>query len=85
MYHMHIELRWFFVTMLHAQTMCYRYSAHAQLENFENVFGMVINDLLYSALKVFERVNTTKNFKVLLHNSKNILHFIFTRFSLSYP
>jgi len=51
---MHIELRWFFVTLIHSKTTWYQY--HTQLEEFENIAEMVINDLLYSALKIFERV-----------------------------
>ncbi|XP_032672061.1 protein MMS22-like [Odontomachus brunneus] len=57
MYHMHIELRWFFVTLMYAKTMLYQYSVHTQLEELENTFTMIINDLIYSALKVFERLS----------------------------
>ncbi|XP_014477165.1 PREDICTED: protein MMS22-like isoform X2 [Dinoponera quadriceps] len=57
LYHMHIELRWFFVTLMRARTMWYQDSIHMQLEEFENTFATVINDLIYSALKVFERLS----------------------------
>lgn len=66
MYHMHIELRWFFVTLMYAKTMWYQYSVHTQLEEFENTFTIVINDLIYFALKVFERVNMIKELSALL-------------------
>ncbi|XP_028046332.2 protein MMS22-like isoform X2 [Monomorium pharaonis] len=55
LYHMHIELRWFLITLIYSKTMWYQYQL-TQLEEFENTTEMVINDLLYSALKVFERL-----------------------------
>ncbi|XP_011065878.1 PREDICTED: protein MMS22-like [Acromyrmex echinatior] len=54
LYHMHIELRWFFVTLMHSRTTWFQY--HTQLEEFETTAEMVINDLLYSTLKIFERL-----------------------------
>lgn len=66
MYHLHIELRWFFITLMHARTTWYQYSTHTQLEEFENTFAMIINDLIYLALKVFERVSMIKKFNALL-------------------
>lgn len=73
-YHMHIELRWFFVTLMYSRTMWYQYTVHAQLEEFENTLAMIINDLIYSALKVFERVSlyTIKEFDALFYNSANV-------------
>lgn len=55
LYHMHIELRWFLVTLIHSKTIWY-HQYHTQLEEFENITEMAINDLLYSALKIFERL-----------------------------
>ncbi|TGZ50279.1 Uncharacterized protein DBV15_02129 [Temnothorax longispinosus] len=54
LYHMHLELRWFFATLIHSRTIWYQY--HIQLEEFENTAEIAINDLLYSALKIFERL-----------------------------
>ncbi|KYM87553.1 Protein MMS22-like protein [Atta colombica] len=54
LYHMHIELRWFFVTLMHSKTIWFQY--HTQLEEFETIVEMIINDLLYSTLKIFERL-----------------------------
>ncbi|EZA59634.1 Protein MMS22-like protein [Ooceraea biroi] len=57
LYHMHIELRWLFVTLVYSRTMWYQYQTHTQLEDFENTAGMVVSDLVYSTLKVFERLS----------------------------
>ncbi|EFN83552.1 Uncharacterized protein C6orf167 [Harpegnathos saltator] len=57
MYHIHIELRWFFITLIYARTTWYQYSIHTQLEELENTFAIVISDLIYAALKVFERLS----------------------------
>ncbi|XP_020281370.1 protein MMS22-like isoform X2 [Pseudomyrmex gracilis] len=55
LYHMHIELRWFFVTLVHSRTMWYQYQMHASPEDLENTVEMIVNDLVYTAVKVFER------------------------------
>jgi len=55
---MHIELRWFFITLIYSRTIWYQYQTHTLLEEFENTTEMVINDLMHFALKVFERVIT---------------------------
>ncbi|XP_011637201.1 protein MMS22-like isoform X2 [Pogonomyrmex barbatus] len=54
LYHTHIELRWFFITLIYSKTIWYQY--YTQLEEFENNVEMVINDLLYSTLKIFEKL-----------------------------
>ncbi|XP_012220703.1 protein MMS22-like isoform X2 [Linepithema humile] len=54
--HTHIELRWFFITLVHSRTMWCQYQMHP-VEEFENSAEMVINDLIYFALKVFERLS----------------------------
>ncbi|XP_029176045.1 protein MMS22-like isoform X2 [Nylanderia fulva] len=57
LYHMHLELRWFFVTLIHSRTTMYQYQTHTLLEQFENTTEMVINDLVHFALKVFDRLS----------------------------
>lgn len=58
LFHMHIELRWFFITLIYSRTIWYQYQTHTLLEEFENTTEMVINDFMHFALKVFERVIT---------------------------
>jgi len=72
LYHMHIELRWFFVTLMHSKTIWFQY--HTQLEEFETTVEMIINDLLYSTLKIFERVKMIKIFD--LYNNINMIFYI---------
>ncbi|XP_011860729.1 PREDICTED: protein MMS22-like isoform X2 [Vollenhovia emeryi] len=55
LYHMHIELRWYLVTLMHSRTTGY-HQYHTQLEEFEHTTEVAVNDLLYSALKIFERL-----------------------------
>jgi len=55
LYHTHIELRWFFITLVHSRTVWYQCQMHS-MEEFENSAEMIINDLTYFALKVFDRV-----------------------------
>ncbi|XP_050445023.1 protein MMS22-like isoform X1 [Cataglyphis hispanica] len=61
LYHMHIELRWFFITLIHSKTIWYQYQMHTLLEEFENTTEMVINDLVHFGLKVFERLFSNWN------------------------
>ncbi|XP_012139632.2 protein MMS22-like isoform X2 [Megachile rotundata] len=53
-YHMHIELRWLFVSLMYTRNTYCHYSNENQLDEFENVQGMIINDLIYISLKIFE-------------------------------
>ncbi|XP_033336521.2 protein MMS22-like isoform X1 [Megalopta genalis] len=54
MYHMHIELRWFFISLVYTRSLYHQYSMESQLEELENVQAIIINDLIYISLKIFE-------------------------------
>ncbi|XP_053997170.1 protein MMS22-like [Hylaeus anthracinus] len=54
MYHMHLELRWLFISLVYTRSICYQYSMETQLDEFENIQGIIINDLIYISLKIFE-------------------------------
>lgn len=56
MYHMHIELRWFFISLMYTKDIYSQYSIENHLDEFENVQAMIINDLIYISLKIFETV-----------------------------
>ncbi|XP_046143371.1 protein MMS22-like isoform X3 [Osmia bicornis bicornis] len=56
MYHMHIELRWLFISLMYTRNTYCQYSMENQLDEFENIQKMIINDLIYISLKVFETV-----------------------------
>ncbi|KAL0103091.1 hypothetical protein PUN28_017435 [Cardiocondyla obscurior] len=51
---MHIELRWFFITLVYSRTTWNQY--YTQFEELENIIEMAISDLLYFSLKIFERL-----------------------------
>ncbi|XP_023289124.1 protein MMS22-like [Orussus abietinus] len=58
MYHMHLELRWLYVTLSQAQSLCWQLSSN----QFEDVsddsdeLRSTIEDLIYISMKLFERV-----------------------------
>ncbi|XP_076654446.1 protein MMS22-like [Halictus rubicundus] len=54
MYHMHIELRWFFISLVYTRCLYHQYSMESQLEELENIQTIIINDLIYTSLKIFE-------------------------------
>ncbi|XP_015439046.1 PREDICTED: protein MMS22-like [Dufourea novaeangliae] len=57
MYHMHIELRWFFISLVYTRSLYCQYSMESQLDEFENIQGTIINDLIYISLKIFETMS----------------------------
>lgn len=75
---MHVELRWFLVTLIYAKITWHQYSVHTQLEELENTFAMVINDLIYSALKVFERVSMIKELMFFYDTNMSYIYLIFS-------
>ncbi|CAL7941312.1 unnamed protein product [Xylocopa violacea] len=54
MYHMHLELRWFFISLMYTRNVHCQYLIENQLNEFENIQTMIINDLIYVSLKIFE-------------------------------
>ncbi|XP_043598632.1 protein MMS22-like isoform X2 [Bombus pyrosoma] len=60
MYHMHIELRWFFISLMYTKDIYNQYSIENHLDEFENVQAMIINDLIYISLKIFETMPLTQ-------------------------
>ena len=66
MYHMHIELRWYFISLMYAKNIYCQYSIENHLDEFENMQTMIINDLIYISLKIFETVK-------ILYFHKNIV------------
>ncbi|XP_033366135.1 protein MMS22-like isoform X2 [Bombus vosnesenskii] len=60
MYHMHIELRWFFISLMYTKHIYSQYSIENHLDEFENVQAMIINDLIYISLKIFETMPLTQ-------------------------
>lgn len=56
MYHMHIELRWLFISLVYTRSIYHQYSMDGQLQEFENIQGIIINDLIHISLKIFETV-----------------------------
>ncbi|KAF3426824.1 hypothetical protein E2986_01096 [Frieseomelitta varia] len=54
MYHMHIELRWYFISLMYAKNIYCQYSIENHLDEFENMQTIIINDLIYISLKIFE-------------------------------
>ncbi|XP_026671561.1 protein MMS22-like [Ceratina calcarata] len=54
MYHMHIELRWFFISLMYTHNTYCQYSFENQLIEFESLLAAIINDLIYVSLKIFE-------------------------------
>nr|XP_031832750.1 protein MMS22-like isoform X2 [Nomia melanderi] len=54
MYHMHIELRWFLISLEYTRSLYYQYSTDSHLEELENIQAIIINDLIYISLKIFE-------------------------------
>ncbi|KAG9429298.1 protein MMS22-like isoform X1 [Apis mellifera carnica] len=59
MYHMHIELRWFFISLIYTKNIYCEYSIENHLDEFENIQAMIINDLIYISLKIFETIPLT--------------------------
>lgn len=56
MYHMHIELRWFFISLIYTRNMYYQCPTENHLDEFESIQIMIINDLIHISLKIFETV-----------------------------
>ncbi|OAD54304.1 Protein MMS22-like [Eufriesea mexicana] len=54
MYHMHIELRWFFISLIYTRNIYFQYPIENHLDEFESIQIMIINDLIYTSLKIFE-------------------------------
>ncbi|XP_076234655.1 protein MMS22-like [Calliopsis andreniformis] len=54
MYHIHIELRWLFISLVYTRSMFSQYSMENQLDEFEKIQQMIIHDLIYISLKTFE-------------------------------
>lgn len=67
MYHMHLELRWLFITIIYARTI-YSESSNLRLEDLDSTLQLVVDDLVYVSLKMFERVS-----KILIKSSWNNL------------
>lgn len=61
MYHMHLELRWFFLTIMYARTMYSR-----SFNDLNDTLQLVIDDLVYISMKMFERVIHLKSFIYIL-------------------
>ncbi|XP_043263204.1 protein MMS22-like, partial [Colletes gigas] len=54
MYHMHIELRWLFISLVYTRSLYYQHSIESQLNELESNQQIIINDLIYISLKIFE-------------------------------
>ena len=53
---MHLELRWLYVTLIHVRSTSWQNSSNDQLDELNKTLELVINDLLYMAMKMFARV-----------------------------
>ncbi|XP_043279695.1 protein MMS22-like [Venturia canescens] len=58
LYHMHLELRWLFITIIHSRTV-YSESSNLSTEDLDSTLQLVIDDLIYVSLKMFERISLT--------------------------
>ncbi|CAK9817611.1 Protein MMS22-like [Anthophora quadrimaculata] len=59
MYHMHIELRWFFLSLIYIKNINCQYFGENQLDELEDFQSVIINDLIYISLKIFETMPLT--------------------------
>ncbi|XP_066597925.1 protein MMS22-like isoform X2 [Prorops nasuta] len=53
-FHLHLELRWYLITLLYDQSKFLNY-LDLQIDELEKIHATVINDLIYISLKMFEK------------------------------
>ncbi|KAG7210314.1 hypothetical protein KM043_011855 [Ampulex compressa] len=59
LYHMHIELRWLFISLLYIRNIYWQYATEDETDDLQHIQRTVINDLLYISLKIFEMSSST--------------------------
>ncbi|XP_033225230.1 protein MMS22-like [Belonocnema kinseyi] len=55
-YHMHLELRWLYVILIHARSTSWQNSSNDRCEELSETLELVINDLVYMSMKMFARI-----------------------------
>ncbi|XP_035727312.1 protein MMS22-like isoform X1 [Vespa mandarinia] len=59
LYHLHLDLRWLYITLIYMRNVHWQYSEEAGIDDIENVYRLIISDLIYISCKIFERIPLT--------------------------
>ncbi|XP_043474055.1 protein MMS22-like [Leptopilina heterotoma] len=55
-YHMHLELRWLYVTLIYARNVSWQNSINEPADELDKTFELIVNDLIYMSMKIFARI-----------------------------
>ncbi|XP_043496827.1 protein MMS22-like isoform X1 [Polistes fuscatus] len=59
LYHLHLDLRWLYITLIYMRNIHWQYSEEVGMDDIENVYKLIISDLIYISCKIFERIPLT--------------------------
>ncbi|KAI4498080.1 hypothetical protein M0802_006904 [Mischocyttarus mexicanus] len=59
LYHLHLDLRWLYITLIYMRNVHWQYSEEVGMDDIENVYKLIISDLIYISSKIFERIPLT--------------------------